>query len=67
MKFRKLPMPERLFISIGLLLVTVPNLISDWFHVPDAIRGFAIGLGLGMEIIGLIRLMQKRKDADVAC
>ena len=51
---------EQLCICIGLLMVTTPTLINDWIKVPDFFRGALMGLGLGLEIIGLV-LMRKRK------
>jgi hypothetical protein len=63
---KKLRFPERLWISTGLLLVTVPFLVNDWVHVPDFIRGGLMGLGIGMEIMGMIKL-KKRQKADASC
>jgi len=66
MRFRKTPMPERLMIPIGLLLVTTPTLINDWVHLPDFVRGAFFGLGLGLETMGLIYLRRKR-SVDSGC
>lgn len=61
MSIRKAPLPERLIIPCGLLLATTPTLINDWVHIPDFVRGALPGLGLGLEIIGLVILRKKRK------
>jgi len=63
---KKLRFPERLWIPIGLLLETVPFLVNDWVHVPDFVRGSLMGLGIGMEIMGMIKLKKKQK-ADASC
>jgi len=58
---------EQLFICIGLLLVTTPTLINDWIKVPDFFRGALMGLGIGLEIIGLVLMTKrKRKNQDLA-
>jgi hypothetical protein len=63
MSIRKLPFPERLFVPIGLLLVTVPFLVNDWVPVPDFLRGALMGLGIGLEIIGIIKLKKMSREA----
>ena len=57
---------ERLFICIGLLLVTTPTLINDWIKVPDFFRGMLAGLGIGLEIGGLILIMRRKRNRDLA-
>lgn len=60
MKFFKL-MPARKLVAIGLLLIVVPTLARDFVPVPHFISGFLAGVGLGIEIMGLIKL-KKEKD-----
>ena len=50
-------------ISIGLLLAVLPFLINDFYPLPHFLRGFLAGVGLGMEITGLVKL--KREHAYV--
>ena len=57
--------PELRIISIGLLLVVIPFLVNDWVPVPGFLRGALMGIGIGLEIIGLIR-MNKRNKAGAA-
>jgi hypothetical protein len=58
---------EQQFICIGLLLVTTPTLINDWIKVPDFFRGALMGLGLGLEIGGLVLMTKrKRRNQDLA-
>ncbi len=52
---------ELLFVSIGLLMVTTPTLINDWTPIPDFFRGVIAGLGIGLEIIGLIMIVKRKK------
>jgi len=54
------------FVAVGLLLVTLPTLINDWVHIPDFVRGFLVGLGLVMEINGIV-IMRKKRKVDSAC
>jgi hypothetical protein len=57
--------PELKIIAIGLLLVTVPFVVNDWVPIPDFVRGALMGIGIALEIIGLVR-MNKRKKAGAA-
>jgi hypothetical protein len=61
MKFKKYPLQIRLLICVGLLMVTTPTLINDWFPLPDFVRGALVGIGLGLEINGLIKINRLRK------
>ncbi|WP_158995610.1 hypothetical protein [Mucilaginibacter sp. L196] len=61
MKFKKYPLQIRLLICIGLLMVTTPTLINDWFPLPHFVRGALVGVGLGLEISGLIKINRLRK------
>jgi hypothetical protein len=67
MKFQKLPWRVRLMISIGLLMTTMPTLINDWVHVPDFLRGAMVGVGLGLEIGGLVAANKFRKTGTLGC
>jgi hypothetical protein len=66
MKTRKLPWPERLLICGGLLMATMPLLFKEYIHMPDFLRGFLEGTGIGFEVIGLI-VLTKRKNAKLSC
>jgi hypothetical protein len=59
MKFTK-PSTARQLLAIGLLSTTIPTLINDWIHVPDFVRGAMLGLGLGLEVIGIILIRRER-------
>lgn len=57
---------EQLFICIGLLMVTAPTLINDWIKLPDFFRGMLAGLGIGLEIGGLLLMMRRKKNQGLA-
>ena len=61
MRTNKLPNPELRIISAGLLLVTVPFLVNNWVPIPDFIRGILMGVGVGLEVVGLIRMTRRRR------
>lgn len=61
MKTQKMPRTARIFISSGLLLVTVPMLFREYIFLSDFFRGFLAGLGLAMETAGLV-LMKRVKN-----
>lgn len=67
MKFKKLPWTIRLLIAIGLLMGVLPQLFNEYIKIPDALRGFIIGVGIGLEIVGLIRANRFRKTQVLGC
>jgi hypothetical protein len=58
------PTTARRLLAMGLLSTTLPTLINDFVHVPDFVRGFMLGIGLGLEVIGIILM---RKERGAAC
>jgi hypothetical protein len=62
MNFRKNTWSPRILISVGLLFVTVPQLLIHFMQIPDFVHGFFIGIGLALEIWGLIRMRQLRRS-----
>jgi hypothetical protein len=45
----------RILIAVGLLMIVFPTVIKDFsIIIPDFFRGLLAGLGLGLEVIGLI-------------
>lgn len=56
---------EQLFICIGLLLITTPTLINDWIKLPDFFRGLLSGVGLALEICGLVLIAKRKKNRDL--
>jgi len=61
MKNRKFPMPERLMITIGLLMTTTPLLLKHYTTIPDFFLGLIVGIGLALEITAFIRLKGTKK------
>ena len=50
-------------ISIGLLIVILPNFIkhlSSW-HISDLAKGLLMGIGVGLEILGLLLIRKDRQ------
>jgi hypothetical protein len=66
MKMNKQPLRVRLLICIGLLLTIMPMLFKEYIAVPDFLRGTLAGLGLVMEIAGLI-LMKRIQKTGSSC
>jgi hypothetical protein len=65
MKINKPIIPARLFIAVGLLLVVSPIIFKDIFTVsfPDFLRGMFMGLGITLEIFGVI--IQKKEGKSI--
>ncbi|MGN6180837.1 MAG: hypothetical protein ACTHNW_16765 [Mucilaginibacter sp.] len=61
MNNKNTPRPQLRLVAAGLLLAAVPSLVNDWIHIPDFVRGILVGVGIGLEIIGLIRMSRRRK------
>jgi len=55
MKLKKIPVPARILICVGLLMVTLPNFIAYYVWIPHFLRGMLAGIGLGLEITGLVQ------------
>jgi hypothetical protein len=62
MKIQKMPRNARLLISIGLLLATMPMLFREYIPLSDFFRGFLAGIGLVMEVAGLV-VMKRWKNS----
>ena len=50
-----------MLVAIGLLLVVIPPLVNYWIPLPDFLRGAFMGIGIALEIIGLVRINKRRK------
>jgi hypothetical protein len=61
MNTKRLPRPERVWICVGLLLLTLPLLLKEYIHIPDFLQGALEGTGLGFEVIGLFRLSKRKR------
>jgi hypothetical protein len=61
MKMNNLPpLRVRILVPLGLLLVTVPSLVNHYILISDFFRGLITGLGIGLEIIGIIKLKEHK-------
>lgn len=63
MKFKNASKTSRQFLAIGLFLTASSGIIKDFVYVPDFFRGAMLGLGLGLEIMGIVLF---RKDNNAA-
>ena len=53
------------FLITGLLLTSGVLILSRYYPVSDTMKGLMTGLGLGIEMIGIIKLDRGRKN--LAC
>jgi hypothetical protein len=68
MSYKKLPFRIRALIAGGLLMTTLPLLFKEFITIPDYFRGLLAGLGLGLEITGLILARHLRKpEGELNC
>jgi hypothetical protein len=61
MNIRSLPKPISNFLLIGLLIISFTLFLAQFTVLPDFLRGALTGVGIGMEIIALIRLAAFRQ------
>ena len=61
MKIFRKPLSVKLIFCGGLLIVSLVSFISRRLTIPDFWHGLLIGAGIGMEIIGGIKLIQFKK------
>jgi len=50
------------YLIIGLLLTLLMPIVSRYFELSDFLKGFLKGLGLPLEIIGIIKLQSAKKN-----
>jgi hypothetical protein len=65
MKTQKMPRRVRLFISIGLLMVTLPMLFREYIPLSDFFRGLLAGMGLTFEVYGLVLMRRFRREEAI--
>jgi hypothetical protein len=66
MKIKQQPLEVRLFIIIGLFLVSITAMINRFVAMPDFLHGLLMGAGIGLEIVGVIR-MKQNNNANSTC
>jgi hypothetical protein len=64
MKLKKMPAPARILICVGLLMATLPTLLADYTAIPNFLRGMLAGIGLGLEITGLVQFRRMQNTGD---
>jgi hypothetical protein len=66
MNIKKHPINPRLLVAIGLLMISTSIFIGHFIKFHDFLQGLFGGVGLGLEIMGLIKLRPIQKK-DVFC
>lgn len=61
MKRTKISQTALVFLIAGLLLTTLPLLLSRYFTIPDMFKGFLTGLGVTLEFIALLKIQRSKK------
>lgn len=54
MKTQRPPRNASILVSIGLLIVMLPLLFREYIQVSDFFRGLLMGMGITLEIAGLV-------------
>jgi hypothetical protein len=50
------PLRVRMLVPLGLFLIAIPFLINNYIKIPDFFRGLMMGLGIGLDILGIVQL-----------
>jgi len=58
------PLRLRILVTLGLLLIAIPFLINNYIKIPDFFRGLILGLGIGLEIVGVMLLKRMKMSDD---
>jgi hypothetical protein len=66
MKNFKISRPALILLVIGLLLTSLIPIVNRYFPMPDGLTGFLMGLGLAIEVIGLIKMDRLKKKSTCA-
>ena len=64
MKRNTIPKTALAYLIVGLLITTIPFMISRYFAIADSLRGFLIGLGLSLEVIALVMIQRSKKNTS---
>lgn len=62
MKRNKISQSTLACLITGLLLTTLPLLLSRYFIIPDIAKGFLTGLGLTLEFLALVKIQRQKKE-----
>lgn len=66
MKKKRIPGYFIVLISVGLFMTTSPMLLARYMAIPDFLRGGLTGIGLAIEVMGLILLKRGEKSDCVS-
>jgi hypothetical protein len=61
MKSNPVPKSALLLLSLGLFLTAIVPIIARYWFIPGFAKGLANGLGLMLEVMGIIQIQQSRK------
>lgn len=64
MKRNQITKPILALFITGLLLTSLMPIVSRYFHMPDAVKGFLMGMGLMLEVIAIIKMTRNRKKIN---
>lgn len=53
----------QILLGIGILLLVFPLSAKYFFNITDSVRGLLMGIGIALEILGIIHILkQKQKN-----
>lgn len=58
---KKITAVEKGLLLVGVMLPGTIFLLNRHFRLSDSVYGFLVGLGIGLELLALIRLAKRKK------
>jgi hypothetical protein len=55
-----------ILLIAGLFLTSLTSIVNRYFPMPDAVRGFLMGIGLTIEVIALIKMERSKRKSSCA-
>jgi hypothetical protein len=66
MKSSKMSKTVLILLVAGLFLTSLTSIVNRYFPIPDAVRGFSMGIGLTIEVIALIKMEKNKRKSSCA-
>ncbi|WP_374951651.1 hypothetical protein [Mucilaginibacter sp.] len=62
MKIKSISKRAGMLLSAGLIVIVFAQVLTRYVLLPDFVRGAMMGVGIGLQIIALIKLKQDREN-----
>ena len=63
---KTIPKSALTYLIVGLLATSLTPIINRYWPMPDALKGFIMGMGLMLEVIAIIKIQRSKKGTSCA-